>query len=192
MDLVPKMRKSELLREDINNVKEFLRLYNELAAEVAKLPDTYGIISMTTNKLDSIQDPNVLALSDNLAQAAGNIHNALENYGDKVILRGESVNPVINWRMSFSYYPVITPGQIRESCNRLLGKLESSQTKAIRSERSLAGKLARVISFPVEVRDSAGIRSGRTKKFLFGATIFGQIFAAVVAGLLLYILVRAI
>lgn len=74
--------------------------------------------------------------------------------------RRTTINPATSWSQAIDGDGFIEPRHVLDSCNLAIGQLDEMRLQAERTERSLAGRVARFIRFPAEVREAAGFRPG--------------------------------
>lgn len=123
--------------------------------------------------------PEALHLVARTAEAAGRAHPALMG-GYEMEYLGRRFNPVVDWRTSFARAG-ITPDMVESYVQQLVGKYERDAAEAREREKGLSGLVARIVRFPTDVREAAGLSSkaGQTSAFVAGITV------EVIAGLVL-------
>lgn len=79
-------------------------------------------------------------------------------YQDAPIAGGRqtTINPVQSWSYALDGTGHVGVDVVLDSCNQAIGILKTRYEEAHRLERSLAGRVARFIRFPAQVRRAAG------------------------------------
>jgi hypothetical protein len=94
----------------------------------------------------------------------------------------KNINPITNWTMMLQPPNELDAPFVFDYCHQAMGELESRAAKAERDERSLAGRIARFLSFPSEIRRLAGGQSRAGQVATFGIGVFLQGVAVTVVG----------
>jgi hypothetical protein len=129
-----------------------------------------------------VEDPALQPQRQVVDEAAGRVQAALDGLG---------LNPgnIIDWRAAFRRGGSMRVADVTGDCDTLLGQLGQLVDSTRASERTAAGRVARVVRFPYEVRDLADL-SGRPGTIAVGAVstiLLGAatiVLAAVAIGLL--------
>lgn len=109
-----------------------------------------------------------------IARLAGPASAALDRSGLRVSVHGVDINPVLSWS-------IVQPDRLESSCNAAIGKLHAEAADAARVEHSLAGRVARFVGFPAEVRSAMTTSSQAARRVGFVAGVAAQVFAIVVS-----------
>ena len=106
--------------------------------------------------------------------------------------RQTTLNPVQSWSYSLDGTGHVGIDVVLDSCNQAIGILKTRHEGARRLERSIAGRVARFIRFPAEVRQAAGFQpktaAGRVTLGL--AVALQTILTSAVAAILVAIALR--
>jgi hypothetical protein len=105
---------------------------------------------------------------------AGPASIAFDRSGMRVSMFGADVNPVLNWAFA-------PPDRFVSSCNAAIGRLRAAALDAARVERSLAGRVARFVGFPGEVRAAMSTSSRAAQRVGWFAAVLVNV-AAIVIG----------
>ena len=120
-----------------------------------------------------------------VAAAAGPATEVLQR--EQIPASGPSPLPVLQWTEAFRDLMSFTPTTVRGYCEAAMATLELRAEEAERAEHSTAGRLARVLAFPAQVRELAGGRGTTAGKVAFGTAVATQ-----VVGSLLVIAILAV
>ncbi len=66
------------------------------------------------------------------------------------------MNLVLNWSHPYDPGSDTRVSDVRSVIDRMIGILEQKQEDALEREHSLAGRIARLLRFPIEVREAVG------------------------------------
>jgi hypothetical protein len=101
------------------------------------------------------------------------------------------VNPIRSWARASDGTTPLRPKHVFESCDQSIGILSARLDEARAQERSLAGWVARVIRFPYDVREAAGVPpESRAGKVAFSVAVLVQAASTVLAGGIVWLLAR--
>ena len=127
-------------------------------------------------------------LRETVSEAAGAAAVVSARVGLTWHLGGMTRNPIADWRHSIGseLENIFSPSDIVSYCDQVIGIIEHKRESAEAEEMSLAGRVARIYSFPAEVRDAAGNTSKRTGQVAFWATIGAPLIVLVGGGLILH------
>jgi hypothetical protein len=93
-----------------------------------------------------------------------------------------NVNPIASWTSALEPPNLLTMEHIFDYCDQVIGVLDGEAEEARTKERTLAGRIARFLAFPSEVREAARAQYPRVPpKLAFGAALLSQLFALIVA-----------
>ena len=107
------------------------------------------------------------------AARVGERHNAWVAYTPPAITGGPTLrlSPIASWFVAFdANNPVeIGPQAVPDYAVQLTGRLDHEYRETLARERTLAGRVARFVTLPREVREAAGL----PPKSLSGRAVFG-------------------
>lgn len=107
--------------------------------------------------------------------------------------RRATINPIAAWSSAIDGTSMHIGSQdVLDSCAQAIGRLRQQKTDAEANERSLAGRFARFIRFPWEVRERLNLPAGSAgQKAAFGAAVAAQVVGTLITAGLLALLARA-
>lgn len=162
------MRPSEKCDQDWRAVDRYSKALNDLLVIVETVQTGFGTWELRVPPSRKLEGDAALS---KLARAAGPASAIADKYG--VFLSAQrtgysepkTVSPLRNWQMCLDAPWLLPPDNVIGATLSLLGRIEHERDEARIRERTLAGRLARFIRFPVEVRlrDPAVAGSGEPR-----------------------------
>jgi len=107
--------------------------------------------------------------------------------------RQTTINPIAAWSAAIDGTSLhIGPQDVLDSCAQAIGRLRQQKADAEANERSLAGRFARFIRFPWDVRERLNLPAESAgQKAAFGAAVAAQVIGTLIAAGILALLARA-
>ena len=103
------------------------------------------------------------------------------------------INPIQNWWTVLAPPNDLEPKDVVGYALQSIGLLEAERDRARREETSLAGRIARFVSFPAEVRRLAGFQTSAGKAAAFSAGVIVQgVLVTVLGGVLLAVVLALV
>lgn len=192
------MKRSDILAEQISALEDFKAEFETFIAlrdRQRKEGEAAVPYRSLADPPDPDDDPKVKELRATVAELSGPAGQAIDDAGLRLVVREPALvggrmldlNPVYGWMNGLNdRLAYIQPPDVIDCCGQAIGKLKVQKAAVFAQERSIAGRLARFIRFPSDVREIAGMKPGSTG----GRTVFG--IAAVIQGALTAALATAI
>lgn len=104
-------------------------------------------------------------LRSTVSELAGPASNAANEAGILVTLqeplavggRSHTVNAIMSWSTILDPPNLLTAQAVLDYCSQVIGSLQAEKKSAEAQERSLAGRVARFVRFPFDVREATGL-----------------------------------
>lgn len=171
------MRRSLRYERYARDVADFITAYESLHECVKgnRRPDVFS------SGLAGLTDPKGLELFERTGMAAGRAQPAVEAAELYEWFQGRTFSPLLDWQNSSRPGHPNTPSRVLSYSRSVQGRLEQLADEARDAEAGMAGLVGRLVRFPADVREAAGLSSPAGRGVSFAAGVAAQ----VVAGLLL-------
>ena len=189
------MKKSEIYRRRRDAVQAYRDAYDQLVEALERVP-----VGITTWELRGRhgEEEKTRMLTEQVSLAAGAAGEVAQEYGAYMSVQKtgysptQTVNPILAWRTSLDAPWLLPPDHVLSVAMSLIGRLDAKYQEAVLRERSLAGRVAAFVRFPMDVREAVGTGTGGLRRVAVGVGILAQLFVAIVGGALAVALVGAV
>jgi hypothetical protein len=185
------VRESKRLTEQVEHLKrfrdEFTKLVDQQDAAANEFDERrnqrnpYTLTPLTVRQEEELEDELNQPVEEQrrtVAEAAGPAAAAQHESGVLFTQQATQMqmNPVGAWSEGAADSLMVSRRGVLDAVHQAIGTLQDRQRVAERRERSMAGRVARVIRFPYEVREAAGLEpNSAAGKIAFGGAIVVQV-----------------
>ncbi|NJC67381.1 hypothetical protein HC028_23175 [Planosporangium flavigriseum] len=177
-----------------------------MARDMAAFRDAYQeVVDLTVPKLDfmmRVRDPkpgkewDLAEAKLKAARLAGRARQAQRSSDASVpfSVNGGQIrlDPVLGWEYSLRDGEAMPPDALLATLSLMAGAIESKAEEAEHNERSLAGRVAAFVGFPLQVRALATAEHPSLAKAALATGIAAQVFAGVMATLIAALITTAV
>lgn len=114
---------------------------------------------------------------------------------DPAVIGGriKTINPLQGWFQALEPHPLhLSANDVMDAANQTIGVLNARREHALQTERSLAGRVARVVGFADQVRAARGVQpDSKAGKVTLWVTVAAQVIGTILAAWALWLLGRA-